>query len=211
MSDNKYLIHFNGSRPFMVEITQKVIYIYRKQPINEPTNEPTHEPIHAPTNDNTNTPIKVKVDETQYWDTFLEQEISKNNYNYTDCVMRIDDYNCVSIGEDKYHPEFKGNTILVECLNDGVLSYIYIADVIYKFYVPNNDPIIVYYSPIGNSDVPYPVAISENYIYLMRDKVMIPGKDYSPRDLLHPYHFYYKNKSLGIPLQQFESIYDPNI
>ena len=31
-----------------------------------------------------------------------------------------------------------------------------------------------YFSPVGNSDVPYPYAVGEHYTYFMLDKEMVP-------------------------------------
>ncbi len=55
-----------------------------------------------------------------------------------------------------------GNSILVQ---ETITQYIYIGSVIYKFESP--EEILDFVSPIGNSDVPYPVAYSENYVYFM--------------------------------------------
>ena len=57
-----------------------------------------------------------------------------------------------------------GNTIL---LQEDMTNYIYIGDRIYSF--ETTDTICDYVSPLGNSDVPYPVAYGSTNIYFMLD------------------------------------------
>jgi hypothetical protein len=64
-----------------------------------------------------------------------------------------------------------GNSILLQLTKN---TYLYIGHEIIKFNVPNGDVIESYYSDIGNSDVPYPYAVGEKYIYIMLDMVCIP-------------------------------------
>ena len=61
-----------------------------------------------------------------------------------------------------------GNSLLVSL---GNLKYMYIGSEIYTFTA--DEEITEYYSPVGNSSVPYPYAISKNYIYLMLENVRI--------------------------------------
>lgn len=66
----------------------------------------------------------------------------------------------------------KGNSILLKLKNT---KYMYIGHEIYTFDVEKDDEIIKYYSPNGNSDVPYPYAISQKYTYLMIEYVYLPN------------------------------------
>ena len=69
--------------------------------------------------------------------------------------------------------EYIGNSILLEIEKKlNINRYLYIGWEIYEF--TTNEPIIRYYSLVGNSDVPYPVAISENYVYFFLDKKYVP-------------------------------------
>jgi len=79
----------------------------------------------------------------------------------------------------------KGNSILVQI---SANKYMYVGDKIYTF--ESLDTIQSYYSPVGNSDVPYPWAIGTNHTYLMLDAVTIPSKfiDILEKD---PYQVYY--------------------
>ncbi len=81
----------------------------------------------------------------------------------------------------------KGNTILVQI---SANKYMYIGDKIYTFEPVKGDKIQAYYSPVGNSDVPYPWAVGTSHTYLMLDAVTIPTKfiDVNAKD---PYWAYY--------------------
>lgn len=66
---------------------------------------------------------------------------------------------------------YPGNSILVHLSGK---RYMYIGSEIYKFNIEIGDRIISYFSPIGNSDVPYPYAIGEQMAYFMLDKKLVP-------------------------------------
>jgi hypothetical protein len=65
---------------------------------------------------------------------------------------------------------WKGNSVLLD-LGGG--RYMYIGPEIQEFTVARGDTIRAYYSPIGNSDLPYPFAVGEQNTYLMLEKVMV--------------------------------------
>lgn len=65
-----------------------------------------------------------------------------------------------------------GNSILVKINNK---KYIYIGSEIYQF--NTKEEIIDYISPIGNSDVPYPVAFGKENVYFMLDRVYIMNNE----------------------------------
>ena len=58
-----------------------------------------------------------------------------------------------------------------------------------------SDPITEYWSPVGNSDVPYPVAFSSKYAYFMLDLERVPLADFTRTPTLTEkqelYHYYY--------------------
>jgi hypothetical protein len=66
---------------------------------------------------------------------------------------------------------YHGNSILIQITKK---QYIEVGYEIYSF--ETSEEIIDYISPVGNSDVPYPVAYSENYVYFMLDKKYVPKK-----------------------------------
>lgn len=65
-----------------------------------------------------------------------------------------------------------GNSILIQ-ISDH--KYIYVGNIIYEF--ATDEKIIDYVSPVGNSDVPYPVAIGSDNVYFMLDKQFIKSQD----------------------------------
>lgn len=97
----------------------------------------------------------------------------------------------VFIGKDEKYPvlvdrETDGNSILLN-LTDN--NYVFIGNNIHQFQALSN--IVEYFSPIGNSDVPYPFAIDDkNNYYLMTEEVILLNS--TLRDGDDPYDYYYK-------------------
>ena len=73
-----------------------------------------------------------------------------------------------------------GNTILIKLTKQ---KYVYVGKIIYEFETGKSEEIIDYVSPIGNSDVPYPIAISNNYVYFMIEKMRVPINKFSNIDM----------------------------
>lgn len=67
--------------------------------------------------------------------------------------------------------KYKGNSIL---LLSRPGHYLYIGHEIYSFETKDKEVITSYFSPVGNSDVPYPYAVGEHHTYFMLDKEMVP-------------------------------------
>jgi hypothetical protein len=67
----------------------------------------------------------------------------------------------------------KGNSILIQTAPG---KYIYIGHEIYSFQTRDGENIKQYYSPIGNSRVPYPYAVGDTYTYFMLDKQTVPNE-----------------------------------
>ena len=66
-----------------------------------------------------------------------------------------------------YGKEVDGNSILIKP-EKSKNNYIFVGNGIRSFSTP--EPILYFLSPIGNNDVPYPYAISKNYIYLLEEE-----------------------------------------
>lgn len=86
----------------------------------------------------------------------------------------------------------RGNSIL---LRISEKRYVFIGHNVYEF--ETKEPITKYYSEIGNSAVPYPVAVSRNYAYYMLDKAAVPKDEFDDLSKRTPlwrssYRLFYK-------------------
>ena len=90
--------------------------------------------------------------------------------------------------------EYAGNSILI--LNKK--TYTYIGSEIYSFTI-DDDIIHSYFSLIGNSDVPYPLAVGDKYTYFMLERTRVLNS--SLRDDSEPYSQLYGFEPLAKPLR----------
>jgi hypothetical protein len=86
------------------------------------------------------------------------------NWFYTLLVHTIKKPVKTWIGMDRV-PRFKGNSILVQT---GKNKYTAIGGDIFEF--TTNEPIKSYWSIVGNSSVPYPVALGAKFVYFIFEK-----------------------------------------
>lgn len=88
--------------------------------------------------------------------------------------------------------QFYGNTILLY-IDDN--KYIFIIDEVVKFQAV--EEIKEYYSPLGNNEVPYPIALSDNYIYYMLNyvyaKLSSLPSNLTKDDLIDSYYYIYNH------------------
>jgi len=104
-----------------------------------------------------------------------------DNYGYfTELVKRYKNVRDVMPGVDLAE-SMSGNSVLIRI---NRTSYVYIGDCIYSF--NSREPITSYYSNMGNSGVPYPVAVSASYVYFMLDKVYVSKEEFSGIDFTDP-------------------------
>jgi hypothetical protein len=85
---------------------------------------------------------------------------------------------------------FDGNSMLL-ALNDN--TYVFIGTALYEFTM--DDEIMEYFSPVGNSDVPYPFAIGKKNVYFMLDCTYMPKEiydEYVPEGCTDAYNYYYE-------------------
>jgi len=96
-----------------------------------------------------------------------------------DNLYRVN-YRNVFIGDNvnglkDYEPKGagRGNSLLAEV---GAGRYVFVGEQIYEFTVASGDRVVAYQSPIGNNDVPYPVAVGADHLYflLMGDYCYVP-------------------------------------
>jgi hypothetical protein len=74
-------------------------------------------------------------------------------------------------------------------------KYLFIGTNVYSF--ETDEPIIKYYSKIGNSDVPYPIALSKDNVYFMLDTVFVDKSKFPKNtDWKDAYTYFYDHKDL---------------
>ena len=76
-------------------------------------------------------------------------------------------------GFDSSPYKFHGNSILIQVTKK---EYVFIGESIYSF--KTTDIITDYVSPVGNSDVPYPIAYGEDYMYFMLERKYVKKQQF---------------------------------
>jgi hypothetical protein len=160
-----YIINFNGKKSYTVEFKDNSIYIYKNKLIYT-----TDSVYYYDLNDN---PIDIKIINNYIkkyrpiikQDNCLHPEYDWSHNRCYICVKlvkKIKKFNSLFIGVDPKNTNNLGNTILI-----GLTSkkYLYICENVVELNVL--EPILEYYSPIGNSDVPYPIAFTKTNIILL--------------------------------------------
>ena len=114
---------------------------------------------------------------------------------YTKLVKKIGNVTRKFIPKYKIVRNFNatGNTMLVQSGS----GYVHVGDGIFSFKPEVGDEIQKYYSPIGNSNVPYPIAVGKTHVYIMLEKVLVK-KDLFPKGIdweEGAVNYYYKNFS----------------
>jgi hypothetical protein len=95
-------------------------------------------------------------------------------------------------GYDGLKPsQAEGNSIL---LGLGGNKYRFIGQDIYDFTTFEGDKIVKYYSDVGNSDVPYPYAVGEKYIYFGIEKVAAPIGFFNLKEDVYKQYYYGSDK-----------------
>jgi hypothetical protein len=128
------------------------------------------------THDNGGRPFKVSVNNKNVNIYKLPTDYNFDNYpnknNYTNLVKSYNNIKQIFIGKsikgDDVNGNNKfglGNSVLIEISNN---RYVFIGETIYEF--STNSPITNFFSMIGNSDVPYPLALCKNNVYFLIDK-----------------------------------------
>ena len=127
---------------------------------------------------------KVDVYQQKYNRDDNEFEIEKKLFTIAYKKIFIGDN---TLEQEGYAPkgEYKGNSILLQLTKNKYMS---IGWKIETFTVPDGDEILRYYSPIGNSDVPYPYAIGKKYTYLMIENVYLPNEVLEMHDVYAHYY-----------------------
>jgi hypothetical protein len=158
------------------------------------------------THDNGGRPFKVVVEMPT---VTIYKETSYDPPTYNKLLKTYRTVQKVHVGKSTGYPigdhsksqskHFDGNSILLE-LADG--KYIFIGHEIYEFRI-GRDKLVKYYSMVGHSDVPYPVLLTEQAVYMMLDHVYV-GREYfaSDTEWEDAYATYYGHKGAPVGLEK---------
>nr|URM61880.1 DNA ligase [Mimivirus sp.] len=154
-----YYVHDNGHRPFQVTISKNKksakIIIHKYEYESDSDND-------------------LDSDNNLDSDNDLDSDYDLDSKHYKTFVIEIDKFLGYWYGYDTSIDQMHGNTILIKL---AVNKYIFIGSEIYKFKT-DSDEIIDYVSPVGNSDVPYPVAYGTQFVYFMDDKEKVKKSNF---------------------------------
>lgn len=156
-----YQIHDNGGRPFSV----KIVPTTGAQRYNA-------------------TIYKNK------WDNQTNQDVvDKVIATFNDAIVHIgkspDTPGTVRSGGNG--PAFDGNSVLIQS-NKDTLEYVFVGWEVYRFVALS--PIDIFWSPVGNSDVPYPYAIDTQLrVYAFIDNAVLSKCHLHPDFSTHPAKF----------------------
>lgn len=150
-----YFTHNNGGRPFLVYIKGSSVAIFAFP-------------------DKTGQPFVADVD----------QGTRDQKWHYCVPVATYTNVQKTWIGKSPktrmtefsggHGPAFTGNSILLQV---SPQKYVHVGASVSEF--QTRDPIVEYWSPVGNNDVPYPVAIGSKYAYFMLDRIQVPLTSFS--------------------------------
>ncbi len=91
-----------------------------------------------------------------------------NNDEFSVCIGAFHDIKKGFVGEAT-SCGYNGNSILIQ-MDDH--NYTYVGSKFYSFRC--EEQILSYYSPVGNSGVPYPVAMTDTQALFMLDRIQVP-------------------------------------
>ena len=139
-------------------------------PKNKLTNRKKVYNIH----DNGGRPFQVVIDINGIFVYEIDQEATsdRDDYVYDELVYKTNNFLGYWSGYDSSPYKMNGNSILIKIKK---YEYVCIGMIIFKF--NTDEEILDYVSPVGNSDVPYPVAFSENNVYFMLDYKFVSKDD----------------------------------
>ena len=181
-----YFIHFNGGRPFLVYIKNNDVHIYKIS-----NNYYIRNSNWSKINDNNKWAYNEFVKSYNYKKIFIGKSPKCDMTNFS----------------GGYGSKFDGNSILLQIDTN---KYVFIGAYIYEFKI--DDIINQYYSPVGNNDVPYPVALGSKNNYFMLDKTYVSNdkfKDLTKKNKIDLYSYYYGHsgyENLGKYAKKMKSV-----
>lgn len=136
---------------------------------------------------------KVEVFAREKNDKCPSKEEEENKIGWTILVLSAENCLNIFIGDDLAHG-YTGNSVLLQKSNT---EYMYISGSIKEFKWP--EQIVEFHAPVGNSDVPYPFAVTESGRVILfedfRDNMMtITNKiedlhEHLQQDKMYPYTY----------------------
>ena len=139
--------------------------------------------------DNGARPFKVCMNKSKFWIYVFNS--SDDPEMYSKIILKPTAYIKSYIGTHGKDKIYTGNSMLFQILPN---TYMHIGREIFTFVI--KDKIIDYYSPVGNSDVPYPYAKGTKNTYIMLEKTYIINELLIEKD---PYvQLYGQNTGFGI-------------
>jgi hypothetical protein len=134
--------------------------------------------------DNGGRPFKVVANTKEIIVYKCDYDNNKDKCNYDKVCARFTKFVGYWTGFDSSSYAMHGNSILIKISNN---EYVFIGWDIYSF--KTTDVIEDYISPVGNNDVPYPVAYATNNVYFLTDSsymeksILLPLR---PISYIHP-------------------------
>ena len=180
-----YFIHNNYDKPFLVYIKNNDVHIYKK----------------SNTYYEKNSKSSKIIDNKSIYIEFVK------SYNYKKIFIGKSPKCESTIFSKGYGSKFDGNSILLQIDTN---KYVFIGVDIYEFKI--DDTINEYYSPVGNNDVPYPVALGSKNNYFMLDKTYVSNdkfKDLTKKNKIDLYSYYYGHsgyENLGKYAKKMKSV-----
>jgi hypothetical protein len=171
----EYLIAFNGGVRYKVEVDDVSILVSKKEWVS--TSESYMHRYKRSSGRYLN--VEMSEQEPVFRPVWSGDLSGKHIYDTLNNELRYD--------PRIYHFR-EHNTLLIDIGNN---RYMHVGDELYTFKTLNGEKILQYYSPIGNSQVPYPYAVGENNTYLMLERAIIPNNSYSQTPHKDPYTVYY--------------------
>ena len=157
--------------------------------------------------DNMDTPFRVEVKghEVTVFKGLKNEDGNYEHYNEQVAAFHADAVypgkNSCSKSEAQFFDcsPYTGNTVLLQVGN----KYVYIGGEIYEFSLGLNETVEAYYSKIGPNDVPYPVLVGSQNVYILIEKTYVPRSLFDRYDMTSDewadaaqYYYGYKGKSM---------------
>lgn len=135
--------------------------------------------------------------------TWRYGEVEIKRYHYSHLVAEFKPKKIFTGNSPGDGPKFKANSFLLKLPKN---IYVFIGHSVYKF--TSTDDIVEYASAVGNSDVPYPVALGKENVYFMLDHAYVSNAHIPPgltkKQKLDMYTFYYNGHSNAHAMKEYK-------